>query len=115
MIKISDSVIKEMYKHIFLKYEVCANIKINNNRIIFELINFQKGDYIINDKQGSCKYKNYSKIIYHSHPIITYSYPSVPDILKIVKRQEHALEYVNLNLQKDKEIILSTIKKYHNI
>lgn len=92
MIKISDSVIKEMYSHIFLDYEVCANIIINNDRIIFQLINYTNGKIIKNNERGVCQHKNYSNIIYHSHPTKTYSYPSNEDIIKIV-RNEFIINY----------------------
>jgi proteasome lid subunit RPN8/RPN11 len=63
--------------------EVCGFLKRNKENKYLKL---DEQENITKDfSRKSCQTKKYSKMIYHTHPSISKSYPSVEDIIKIIK------------------------------
>ena len=96
---ISHVAINEMLKHV-LNYEeeICMNMvridkgekgekgeKYDFNYKSAVLGKGVKDDRKESGERKSCSHKKYTKVIYHSHPLRSRSYPSVEDILKVMK------------------------------
>ena len=63
--------------------EVCGFLKSNRTDNYLEL---DEQENISTDyTRNSCKTKGNRKMIYHTHPFVSKSYPSIEDILKIIK------------------------------
>ena len=77
-----DYIIKN-YLH--LDHEVCGNVDAFGN--ISDIV---YGG--LTDGRKSCKVNTYSKINFHTHPMHDKSYPSIEDILKVLKKQPIPLE-----------------------
>jgi hypothetical protein len=65
--------------------EICANLKVLDNHL--DLHNIIKGEMQQYDGEtrGVCAHKEYSKHIFHTHPKSLYAYPSVEDVIKLIK------------------------------
>jgi len=71
--------------------EICGFLKSNKKNNYLELDeqeNISK-DYTI---KNSCRTKKYKKMIYHTHPFVSKSYPSIEDIFKIVKMKNKIIK-----------------------
>ena len=65
------------------KNEVCGFLKSNRKDNYLEL---DEQENITTDlSRNNCQLKKYKRMIYHTHPTVSKSYPSFEDILKIVK------------------------------
>ena len=63
--------------------EVCGFLKSNRSDNYLEL---DEQENISKDyTRNSCQTKKYKRMIYHTHPFVSKSYPSIEDIFKIVK------------------------------
>jgi hypothetical protein len=87
---ISRELVNELRDLVYTKhYEICANLKVKDNYPFLELDNINKGKDRV-DSTGkirkSCEFKEMSNILFHTHPKASYSYPSVEDIMKLIKR-----------------------------
>ncbi len=83
--KLPLSTIREMKYLVYNKrVETCANIDQKSLEINPDSI--QEGED--ENERGMCLYKYYTSIIFHTHPAIYYSYPSVEDIVKVIKNKK---------------------------
>lgn len=80
---ISKKNLKNIYDNkLTLDYEVCGFIEKHE----LNSLKVNEQDNISSDtKRKSCQTREYSKVIYHTHPNTSKFYPSVEDIMKIVK------------------------------
>lgn len=89
-----DSItISEMNNFVFSsEVEICINLKWNNqysnDKKVMVLIpeSQQKGTRINN--RGTCNHKYSTPIYFHSHPISSRAYPSMEDILSVIKHSD---------------------------
>jgi len=74
--------IKEFLK---LNREICGHVYIVNGELVLycDSVGTSVGGDI--KTRGSCQHSIYSSIIWHTHPNISLPYPSVEDILKVIK------------------------------
>ena len=79
----NQSTIEYVYKHyVPLTYEVCGNVDDLGN--IF--------DVTLGQSQNSrefCRVKRYANINFHTHPILGKSYPSIEDMISVLKKRSH--------------------------
>ena len=65
--------------------EVCGFLKSNRENNYLEL---DEQENISKDyTRNSCQTRKYKKMIYHTHPFVSKSYPSIEDIFKIMKNK----------------------------
>ena len=86
--RLSKNAIKHLADKVFHgDQEVCGEIWINTNDGSAHLSREMVGQSINNRKQ--CVHPYESPIIYHTHPVTAYAYPSVEDINKVTKRTNY--------------------------
>lgn len=69
-----------------LDYELCGTIEILRNKSYkYELLLHDKTLESTSSTRLSCNYEKYSNIIWHTHPHISKFFPSIEDILKVIK------------------------------
>lgn len=69
-----------------LDYELCGTIEIVRNKSYkYELLLHDKTLESTSSTRLSCNYEKYSNIIWHTHPHISKFFPSIEDILKVIK------------------------------
>ena len=66
-----------------LNREICGHVyNLNGNIVLYcENVGSLKGEKM----RGSCQHSKYSSVIWHTHPNISLPYPSMEDILKVIK------------------------------
>jgi len=83
--------IKYLYELVFCnKFEVCMYMNIKNNILYVNKSTINEGEELLEKGsiRGLCRYKyKYEKYICHTHPYTTRSYPSLEDILKVIKHK----------------------------
>ena len=78
------------YLHAILEqdYEICGNLFVDDSNKCLE------PKYIIKGHSGTsfmCQHEKYSKYIFHTHPNIAKGYPSIQDILKVLKSRNNII------------------------
>jgi len=84
------NIIKERTIDSNINYEECGTIKKQNNEYIIEI---HEEPLIPNENRIHCVNKYYDNIIWHSHPNKEKFYPSLEDILKIIKLKNKQIKY----------------------
>lgn len=81
MSSLSSKVLKYMHERVFhRKSEYCANVKVGEEK---ELV---LTDLTAGPPDGStCSWKQYSKIMFHTHPVSRHAYPSIQDLELLVR------------------------------
>ena len=87
---ISKTIVDKIKDYVFKSdVEVCGNLRkptISSNELI--LTNIKKGsitEYSPGKFRGTCEHEIITSIILHTHPLNSYAYPSVEDIIKVIK------------------------------
>ena len=82
--KISKDDLEGIYAELEDRYdEVCGFLKSNKKDNYLEL---DEQENISTDyTKNNCQTRKYKKLIYHTHPFVSKSYPSIEDIFKIIK------------------------------
>lgn len=79
--KLPQSVIRQMKSLVYNSpVEICANLD-ESLEIDSESIVEGKEE----NSRGTCLFKSYTPVIFHTHPNHLYSYPSMEDVVKIIK------------------------------
>ena len=69
--------------------EICANLRkesdTNNNLKLYYITEGTTVEYAPGKTRGMCVHDKITSVIFHTHPITSYSYPSVEDILRVVR------------------------------
>lgn len=89
---INSKDINEIVKLLGDKVEYCGLFE-NVNGILY-IIKDQTTKGIVTEGRPKCFYKNYGKFIWHTHPNTSKFYPSVEDILKLLKHDQIYYSYI---------------------
>ena len=81
---INEGSMESIICYLFDDFEYCGNFDLNKEQVIITGNTTNQGNSV---GRLSCEYKKYSTYIWHTHPKIAKYYPSVEDILKIVKHE----------------------------
>jgi hypothetical protein len=65
-----------------LKVETCGVLKLVNGKVVLEIHTSQT------DKNNECLHNYYAEHIFHTHVLSNKSYPSAPDIVKVLKNSK---------------------------
>ena len=72
--------------------EMCGNLftknSTSNEIILYHMKKGDKTEYSPGQYREMCEYEKITSILFHSHPISSYSYPSVEDILLVIKKHD---------------------------
>ena len=92
MYGIDEETIKYLYELVFCsKVEVCMYMSKINNMLYVKDKSINEGSFVYYDEdkiRGMCKYKSkYERYICHTHPYNFRAYPSLEDIMKVIKHK----------------------------
>jgi len=73
-----------------IDYEECGTIEKDTSGYI---VKQHEVPFIQGESRKHCLYENYNKIVWHSHPTSSKFYPSLEDILKIIKQKNAIIDY----------------------
>jgi hypothetical protein len=59
-------------------YEICGNLFVKQNKCLTQ-------EHIVVGKPNECTFSGLSWVIFHTHPLVAKSYPSIQDVIKVVK------------------------------
>lgn len=69
--------------------EVCANLRhksnFSNKLSLMNIVEGKVEEYAPGKYRGTCNHEMITSVMFHSHPTNSYAYPSVEDILNVVK------------------------------
>lgn len=90
---ISHETIAEMRNFVYkLDYEICGNLRKKNYNtdelIIYHMTKGKRVEYDPGRFRGKCEYEMITSVLFHSHAINMYSYPSAEDILQVIKKYD---------------------------
>ena len=82
--------LKEIYSHVFnTDEEICSYLTIINEDDKVHILEFASGTLTSGDKVNGRRFCDNigtnTGYLYHSHPVVARSYPSVEDIMKLIK------------------------------
>jgi thiol-disulfide isomerase/thioredoxin len=83
---ISINALQTIESYLTLPHEICGNLTSVKDIREIDQKSLVKG-VMINGRQA-CRHKRYSSVIFHTHPINTYPYPSTEDVKKVATHEE---------------------------